>query len=56
MDIEEGWSFSLPEPPTSICYSPTTNSVIACEKDGKISCYDLLSGQQLYETGIDLIL
>jgi len=51
MDIEEGWSFSLPEPPTSVCYSPSTNSLIACRRDGKISCYDLLSGQQLCETG-----
>ena len=51
MAVEEGWSFSLPEPPESVCYSPSTNSLIACGKEGKISCYDLISGQQLCEAG-----
>ena len=51
MAVEEGWSFSLPGPPESVCYSPSTNSLIACGKEGKISCYDLISGQQLCEAG-----
>lgn len=51
MAVEEGWSFALPDCPESVCYSPSTNSVIACGKEGKISCYDLLSGQQLCEAG-----
>ena len=55
MAVEEGWSFSLPEPPESVCYSPSTNSLIACGKEGKISCYDLISGQQLCEAGKNYI-
>ena len=51
MAVEEGWSFTLPECPESVCYSPSTNSLIACGKEGKISCYDLISGQQLCEAG-----
>ena len=51
MAVEEGWSFTLPERPESVCYSPSTNSLVACGKEGKISCYDLISGQQLCEAG-----
>lgn len=51
MAVEEGWSFTLPERPESACYSPSTNSLVVCGKEGKISCYDLISGQQLCEAG-----
>ena len=40
--------------PHSLTFLPTTNSLLATDRSGRVRCLDIVSGSELYSAGIQL--